>query len=158
MRSRLVSFLARLDDDESLGVLRQAAEDEALPVRMRALLALADRGEESAYEPLLPLLNDPSEAIRTQLAHAFGGIGTAPALERLVEMATNDESPQVRLAAVRAMGEAKAPSAQLALLDVLTKGPGYLHYDAAVALRRLTGKDIGVDPEGWREALAGSAG
>ena len=166
-RSRAVALLGAMgamgamdakSDGRADALLERAATDPAPAVRMRALLALGERGRASALEGLRTLADDPSEGVRTALVHALGSIGTPEVLDMLSRAAFEDDASTVRIEAVRAMGRVRSKGAAERLLRVIEEGPGYLHYDAAVGLRKLTGMELGVGGDEWQKALASWSG
>lgn len=134
-RSRAVALLARVDDPRALDVLVRAAGDRNQAVRLRALLALASRGRDVVAE-LAPLADDPSEAVRVELARSLGAVRPDGAVAILARLAQEDDGPAVRVAAVRSLGQVGTPAADEALRAVIGEGPGYLHHDAVAALGR----------------------
>jgi Mg-chelatase subunit ChlD len=60
----------------------------------------------------------------------------------------------VRLAALDALADLKSPAGVALLVEALEREPGRLAEDVAAHLARLTGRDLGPEPERWRQFLA----
>jgi hypothetical protein len=76
-----VRFLGQLGASEAVPRLRELASSDADPlVRSWACAALADLGDASAVELTLPLLEDPSIAVRGSAVYTLGELGDPRAL------------------------------------------------------------------------------
>ena len=135
VRSRAVAFAGRIADPRATALLQSASGETAPSGRLRALLALAGRGQADAVAPLSALVDDPSESVRVELAHALGPVGTDESVALLRQMADTDDAAAVRIAAVRALGQGGTAAARAALDAVVAEGPGYLRHDAVMAIR-----------------------
>jgi HEAT repeat protein len=116
---------ALLDDKSAL--VRQAAVDA---------LALIERG--AATGALADRLRDRDPWVRYSAAKALGRVGTEAAAEPLGQALRLDESADVRAAAADALRRTRAVGQA---------------YELYLALREITGKDLGFDPRAWREAI-----
>lgn len=76
---------------------------------------------EPAIEPLIALLSDDNEEVRSQAAFTLGDIKSPAVLARLSEVMSSG-SPRARLAAVKALGQAEDPKS-VALLVAALKDP-----------------------------------
>jgi HEAT repeat protein len=64
---------------------------------------------------------------------------------------TGDIDKDVRLAAARALGHTKHPTAVAALGDVLEDDDPAMQVRAVKSLRKITGEDLGNDVNRWRQ-------
>ncbi len=138
----------------SCGLRRQQAERElssADPaVRAQALRVLAGARATGARPQVIRLLRDRSPRVRRAAVAALGSIGFGgrrhlhAVIERLY-----DGDLQVRLAAVRVLGDSREAAARRALLPVLRDGSLVVRRAAAMALEAL-----GVSRKDQRQRVA----
>jgi HEAT repeat protein len=122
-----IAALARGDDPE---------------VRVAALAALAALGV--ADEALLAAAADPDERVRAAAA-------ASPRLGETAGALLRDASPAVRRAAIRGLARRPDRESVTLLVTWLAHEPhATLRLEVAEALRGLTGKDFGADPQLWR--------
>jgi Uri superfamily endonuclease len=119
--------LAEVGKNGAVGPLLSALEDADPDVRACAALALGRIGDDAAAPALAGRLADESAFVASIAADALSMIGE-PAVQALTSQLT-EESPHVRLLAVRALGRIRSPSAVGPLFGVL-EDPSYLvrHY------------------------------
>lgn len=133
--------------DEILGDI--GPKWQGLAEQVAALSAIAQKAadretELSAESAKLPSLSEVQDATSygVVLKRASGG--------ELVE-----QPKAVRLAAVRALAEIGDRRAVPALIRMLGDGDRELQLNAAVALSKITGQDLGTDPAKWQAWLDG---
>lgn len=97
--------------------------------------------------------NDPEPAVRIACADSWGKRNTDEAVEHLSELFKKDESIDVRLAAIKGLGETKNQSAVQKLAPALEDKDPALQLVAVESLRSLTGLQFGYDVNKWREYL-----
>jgi HEAT repeat protein len=68
---------------------------------------------------LIPLLEDEMPSVRARAAHVLGGIGDPQAVDLLVRMTSEDESLEVVLQVLRALGKLGGDRAISALIDAI---------------------------------------
>ena len=115
--------------------------------RLEAVDRLADlvcSGLDDAGKPLIALLEDADEDVRTMAAEALAGIGSREAAKPLIQ-ALNDGDASVRLAAVKALGALGAGEAAATLVAKLKDENGDVRAAAAYALGE-TGAKKAVKP------------
>ena len=82
-----------------------------------------DRPPAELIEALRPLLQDPSEEVREELAEAFGEIAAEPAFELLIAM-LGDVSSEVREEALEALQRHQVPVERYAAHLSRNSAPG----------------------------------
>ena len=70
-------------------------------------------------------------------------------------LVAGDMNSDVRLAAARALGRIKDPAAIAALGNALTDNDPAMQYRATQSLHEITGKDLGINVERWRQYVRG---
>lgn len=152
--TRLSGFVSGAPD---IGRLKQAGDIPALvrhlgnadpSVRWQAADALGACGER-AVPPLILALMSRSVPVRLGAAGSLGAIRDSRATGPLTELAGHDASPEVRWAAVLALGEIGSPDPVPFLVSLLGDPDRYVRYGAATALGRL-----GWEPENDAGAAA----
>jgi HEAT repeat protein len=102
------------------------------------------------------MIRDNDLLIRTEAVRCLGRVGRPEDATVLMQIMTLDNNPDCQIAAIEALGTLK-------LVDPRT--PGYLvkameNDDPAIrlasyqSLKKITGKDLGVEVKVWREFLA----
>jgi HEAT repeat protein len=116
--------------------------------RARAVAALGEIGDPSAFDAMARLLADPNDAVCRAAAASFEKLRDARAVEPLLELFGDaSRSPFVRSYAAMALGALKSPSAVDALTTALESDDTLLRRSAARALSR-------IDDPRSRERLA----
>lgn len=98
------------------------------------------------------MAEDPYEAARGNAAWALGSLGDRRATDAL-RKATTDTDTMVRLRAVSALLKIKPKTAVPELIERLADKSPMVQERAREALRAITGRDLGKDPERWRKAF-----
>ena len=132
----------------AVGPLMTALKDEHLGIRRMAVSILGNIKNPRAVGPLSATLKDENRNVRMMAAWALGQIGK-PAVESLI-VALRDKDLPSRGDAAWALGKIKDPRAVEALIAALKDEKPNIQEDAAKALRKMTGKDFGVDPVKWQ--------
>ena len=86
---------------------------------------------------------------------AWGKRNDAQAVSLLSEALRSDVDSDVRLAAAKALGETKNPAAVAALGEALSDSDPAMQYQAVLALKQSTGKDLGDNVERWQQYVKG---
>jgi len=113
---------------------------------LRAVVDALVKIGKPAVNPLIEVLNDKNKDIRLVAVVALGEIKDKRAIPPLIE-ALKDEDWCVRFAAAKALGEIKDKRAVSPLIEALKDEN--VHGYAAIALRKITGKNFGEDYEKW---------
>ncbi len=102
-------------------------------LRLHAVCALADIGDESAINALARVLKvDPDPLLRHEAAFSLGQLGLQPGIPHLIDAALNDPSDIVRHEAAAALGSIGNQSARHALMQA-SKDPSDLVSGSAKA-------------------------
>ncbi len=107
----------------------------------------------SAFERCSKLLkygriHGASEPTKVDAVHALGLLGDERAVPLLIEHLENEENDNLRLQIVRALGWIGSESAVPALEKALADKYPYVRQQAAIALKKITGKDNEFDRTG----------
>jgi HEAT repeat protein len=133
--------------------LRDMLDDRSALVRQAAIDALATVEGPEATAVLVDRLRDRDAWVRYAAAKALGRVGSPAAVEPLGAVLRQDESPDVRRAAARALEERKGEAAIYDLYLALSDPSPAVRFHAYLALRAITGKDYGLDARAWREVV-----
>jgi len=95
IRRYLVLVLGKLQDRESLPLLREAAKDDDPETRLYAVWALGMLGDRSAIETVLAASDSPDPGMKKMAAYVLGKLGDARAVPRL-KVLLEDSSADVR--------------------------------------------------------------
>lgn len=120
------------------------------PVRARALHLLGQRRDPSLGPAIAKLLADPVPRVRQGAVAALGAVGVGKQLHPLIER-LHDDDLEVRLAAVRVLGDSKLPGAKRALVPLVRDPSMVVRRAAAQALVAL---GITLKEQGQRIAKA----
>lgn len=123
-------------------------------VRCDILAIAAEFDTPSALAICRGALEDPTDRVRLAACDAWGKRGGAEAVKLLSYRYETDTEIDVRLRAVRCLGDVKDSSAIPALAKALEDGDPAVQYRAVAALKRVTGRDLGDDVNKWRAWVA----
>jgi HEAT repeat protein len=127
-------------------------------VRCRILEAAADLDEPAALAICRGGLEDPDDRVRMAACSAWAKRGGPEAVELLATRFQADPELDVRLRALRALGECREPAAIAVLARALEDSDPAVQYRAVGALKRVSGKNLGNDVNRWREWAADPQG
>jgi HEAT repeat protein len=134
----------------------RSEEDPAM--RRNILRTLAEYRTPQALDMITAGLQDSDLEVRRVACEALGRQGGPQAVQHLVQASTADTSVDVRIAAVRALGETKDKAALAPLADALADSDPAVQFRAAESLRLISGRDFGANVQAWREyARTGSS-
>ncbi|GAC1650861.1 MAG: hypothetical protein NVS4B3_10330 [Gemmatimonadaceae bacterium] len=126
VRRAVVTALAKLGTPRAHTALREALRDSSPQVRMQAAVGLGLRKGQKSASTLSQALDEETDSeVQLQIAAALGRLGTPDAIQRLIKLAEPEgrlfkkKSPELRVAAVIALGDARSPSALNALQGLL---------------------------------------
>jgi HEAT repeat protein len=100
--------------------------------------------------PLTHALKDENRVVRTNATIALGRTKDSRSVNSLIAT-LKDEEWLVRRYAARSLGELRATRAIKPLIDALDDKGFRATAAAAEGLRKITGQDLGLDPEKWRK-------
>jgi HEAT repeat protein len=112
-------------------------------------------GDPQARELILRAANDPEPIIRVQACIALGHVGKDEDATILTRMMATDTLVDCRVAAIDSLGvlKPKDPRIPLVLVNGMQHDEPAIRYASLQALRKITGKDLGVEPGPWKKML-----
>ena len=143
--------------DEAVKTLIAKFNSGGEPVASRAVIVhtLGALGSPLAREMMLRAVDDPEPIIRAQACRALGRVGKKEDATVLTRKMTVDTLIDCRVAAIESIGELKPDDKRIPLVLV----NGMQHDEPAIrlasveALRKITGKDLGLDAGPWVKLL-----
>ena len=127
-------------------------------VRCVILDTVADFETPAAGAICAGALEDPDERVRMAACTAWRKRGGSEAVEHLATRYRTDREIDVRLRALRELGELGDKEAVPVLAKALEDGDPAVQYRAVGALKKVSGRDLGDDVNKWREWAADPAG
>ena len=127
-------------------------------VRCRIVDITSDFNTSTAIAICTGALQDPDERVRMAACSAWGRRGGPEAIDLLAARYQNDPELDVRLRAIRALGELRDAAAVPVLAKALEDGDPAVQYRAVAALKQVSGRDLGNDVNRWREWAADPEG
>jgi HEAT repeat protein len=142
---------------EAVATLIDKLEHGKEPVATRAVICrtLGELRNPAAREALIKAIGDSEGLVRSQACRSLGQVGRPEDATILSRVMTVDSLEDCRIAAIEGLGELKANDPRI--MEVLVQAME--HADPAIrlaslnALRKITGKDLGIDPGPWRKEL-----
>ena len=129
--------LGRLEPPPVAGLVA-ATRDVSAWRRARAVMALGEIGDRSAFDAMRPLLDDPEDVVRRAAAAAFEKLRDPRAVGPLARLLEDESvSTFVRSYAAMALGALKDPSAVESLVAALDDEDALMRRAAARALCRI---------------------
>jgi HEAT repeat protein len=125
VRRNAVLLLSRVGDAATMSTLLSYLRDRDVRVRLEAVRGVTALGKEDAEEALMDVLGDKDFRFKQEVVQSLGKIGGKKAMLALTMMLDRrslfggGERDEVRLAAVRALGEIKDPGAEATLRRLL---------------------------------------
>jgi hypothetical protein len=146
-----------VDKAEAVKTLIEKLDGAQEPIASRAVICrtLGELRDPSAREVLIKAVGDPEGLVRVQACRALGKVGTPEDAPLLARVMTLDTLEDCRIAAIEGLAELRSDDPRI--LQMLVAGME--HDDPAIrlasleALRATTGKDYGVEPAPWRDAV-----
>ena len=149
-------------EDERTAFTRRLAtamlEEHDPRVRCGILDVAAGFDDASALAICRGGLQDPDERVRLTACAVWGRRGGAEAVELLAARYRSDLELDVRLRALKALGECRDESAIPVLARALEDSDPAVQYRAVAALKTVSGRDLGNDVNRWREWAADPEG
>lgn len=127
-------------------------------VRRRILATAAEFDTPAAVAICKGALQDPDDEVRMQACDVWAKRGGPDAVPLLAARMTADTELDVRLRAVRTLGELGDERAIPTLAKALEDPDPAVQYRAVAALKRVSGRDLGDDVNAWRAWAADPAG
>ncbi|HXG61835.1 MAG TPA: HEAT repeat domain-containing protein [Planctomycetota bacterium] len=147
VRGAAAAALAAFPDPDAARRLEEAFRHERdWPLRAFGLETLARRDPDRAAALLEEAARDRHPHVRLVAAETAARRGSAETLAELLA----DPDWRVRSAAAQAAAARGEPALAGPLIERLGREKGRLRAECADALRRLTGKDLGLEPGPWK--------
>jgi HEAT repeat protein len=125
-------------------------EQEPL-VRRQILRTLAAYPTALSFSILKAGLSDSDMDVRRVACYSLARQGGPQAVQELTRVATADTDVDVRIAAIRALGDTRDQTALVPLAEALVDPDPAIQFRAHQSLRSLSGRDFGGDVQAWRE-------
>jgi HEAT repeat protein len=179
-RAGAVEVLGKILSTSAVDPLKAALRDPSPKVRACALGALRGMADPATADGVVEKLKDANPLVRAAAVEALAAVQPKEAVARIepclgdrevpvrvaaveclcraapdgaaavVKRALADPAWQVRVAGIESAEKLRRPELIPLLIERLAAEKGRLVGDLVRALRHLTGKEIGVDPKGWK--------
>lgn len=123
-------------------------------VRAKIIGVAANFDDDAAGAICVGGLDDPDAMVRMAACDAWVDIGGSEAVRHLAHRYRSDDDIDVRLYALRAIGNLGDQEAVPVLAEALEAADPAVQYRAVAALKDVTGEDLGNDVNVWREWAA----
>jgi HEAT repeat protein len=140
VRRAAVEALGTVDSPEALDVLRLALTDEDATVRREAVQRVGRSRRPEILPILLPMLQDEDLWVRVRAIQAVADQASPEAHEVLLRTVGLESAGPVKLAAIRALGEAKSPGAVDLFLSLADSGDRETRMASIEALGKTQGE------------------
>ena len=132
--------------------LAKEIQHENAPIQRRNILkTLAELPTPMATAVIVAALKDPDFETRRCACECLGHRGGKETVEELTRVLTSDTHPDVRLAAVRALGHTKDSTALIPLSEALADADPAMQTRAVESLTAISGHHYGNNLEAWRQ-------
>lgn len=179
VRRHAAEALGGIRDRKATPPLTLLLKDPEKDVRAQAARALGRLRDPAAVEALIAAMKDPERDVRREVAGALGEIKDPRALDVLLAALTDTvdvrtvaeaalletrdlraveplivylrhRKEEVRRISARLLGAIGDPRALKPLVQALKDAASDVRFEAASALRRMSGEDFGEDPQKWQ--------
>jgi len=123
-------------------------------VRAKIIGIAANFDDDAARAICVGGLDDPDAMVRMAACDAWVDIGGSEAVRHLANRYRSDDDIDVRLYALRAIGNLGDQESVPVLAEALEAADPAVQYRAVAALKDVTGEDLGNDVNVWREWAA----
>jgi HEAT repeat protein len=142
--------------EESSKLLAAAIQKESDPLlRGEIVHTLGSFNTTTATAVVRAALKDPDAEVRVTACETLGRRKGSAAVSGLADTLKTDLDKDVRLAAARALGETKDPTAREPLGAALDDPDPAMQYRAVMSLRLVTGQNFGNDVARWKAYVKG---
>ncbi len=141
VRRAAVEALGGIDSQQAVEILRLALTDEDTMVRREAVQMMGNRQSPEILPFLVPMLSDEDLWVRARAVQAVAGIDLAEAHGVLMEVVEREAAGPVKLAAIRALGQAGVSSSRPVLLSLVDGVDRESRMAAIEALGRMEGEE-----------------
>jgi HEAT repeat protein len=122
VRAKAIEALGAISGEETDNLVESVYEEDSLVLKIGAVDAMGRSCNELWLPVVLREMENRAPLMRHAAAYAAGEIADEEAVSPLQRMAIQDPDREVRLAAIRALGEIGGPKASVALKTVLYEG------------------------------------
>ena len=158
-RSKTVkSESAQNQQDFTQDLVRMMLEEHDPRVRSKILETAAEYDTAAATAICTGAMQDPNEVVRIRACNVWAKRGGAEAVQLLATRFQTDADLDVRLRALKMLGELKDKQAIPVLARALEDGDPAVQYRAVASLKQVSGRDLGNDVNAWREWAADPEG
>jgi HEAT repeat protein len=133
---------------------RKLLDEHDARVRAEIVAVAGEFGTPEAIAICKGALQDPDERVRTRACEVWRKRGGDEAVQLLANRYRTDRELDVRLRALRMLGELEDKSAVPVLAEALEDPDPAVQYRAVAALKQVSGRDLGDDVNKWREWAA----
>jgi HEAT repeat protein len=135
--------------------LTQEIQAEPDPrMRRQILRTLTECPQPAAAAVIVAGLSDGDMETRRMACTCLGKRGGKEAVQELTRMISSDTNFDVRIAAVRALGQAHDPGALAPLAEALADADPAMQYWALESLTAVSGRNYGNNVQAWRDYAA----
>ena len=132
-------------------MVRMMLEEHDPRVRGKILETAAEYDTAAATAICKGALQDPSELVRIKACDVWAKRGGEEAVQLLAVRFQTDSELDVRLRALKMLGELKDKQAIPVLARALEDADPAVQYRAVASLKKVSGRDLGNDVNAWRE-------
>ena len=145
---------------EAVRLLVETIEADREPVASRAVICrtLGELRDPAARPVLIKMVEDPEAIIRAEACRALGKVGGPEDAPLLIRIMTVDSLADCRVAAIEGLAELKTddPRIQQQLVEGMEHADPAIRLASLQAIRKVTGKDLGIEAGPWREDFRAS--
>ena len=150
-------YVSKTEHDAAVSLLIDKFANGREPIASRAVIVrtLGELGDSRARETMLSAVDDPEAIIRAQACRALGRVGKKEDATVLTRKMTVDTLVDCRIAAIEAIGDLKPDDKRITmmLLNGMQHDEPAIRLASLEALKKMTGKDLGVDVVPWIKLL-----
>lgn len=132
-------------------LVRMMLEEHDPRVRGKILETAAEYDTAAATAICKGALQDPSDTVRIKACDVWAKRGGEEAVQLLATRFQTDAELDVRLRALKMLGELKDKQAIPVLARALEDADPAVQYRAVASLKKVSGRDLGNDVNAWRE-------
>jgi HEAT repeat protein len=132
-------------------LVRMMLEEHDPRVRSKILETAAEYDTSAATAICTGAMQDPNEMVRTRACDVWAKRGGPDAVQLLATRFQTDADLDVRLRALKMLGELKDKQAIPVLARALEDADPAVQYRAVASLKQVSGRDLGNDVNAWRE-------
>lgn len=162
VRYQAYANLARVNSYDNQAQRTEAVElltsrlknnQESLAARAVICRTLGSLHDPAARPALIAAIDDPEPLIREEACRALGKVGIEEDGVPLSRIAGIDQYLDVQVAALDGLAELKPQDTRIlqSLVMQMENPSPAIRLGALVALQKISGKDLGVDPEPWKK-------